>query len=118
MRQRIGTSIALAAAILCLASRVSGLREQSPPTNRAALSLDAQLSAAGARGDVPGRAVIAATRERVIYQGAFGMADAGNRRAMTPDALFRIASMTKAVTSVAAMQLFEQKRFGLDDPVE
>ena len=37
---------------------------------------------------------------------------------MTADALFRIASMTKAITSTAAMQLIEQGRFGLDDPVE
>jgi CubicO group peptidase (beta-lactamase class C family) len=37
---------------------------------------------------------------------------------MTPDAIFRIASMTKAVTSVAAMQLYEQRRFALDDPAE
>jgi CubicO group peptidase (beta-lactamase class C family) len=37
---------------------------------------------------------------------------------MTTDALFRIASMTKAVTCVAAMQLFEQGRFSLDDPAE
>jgi Beta-lactamase len=39
-------------------------------------------------------------------------------RALMADALFRIASMTKAITSVAAMQLIEQGRFGLDDPVE
>ncbi len=37
---------------------------------------------------------------------------------MTEDAMFRIASMTKAITSIAAMQLVEQKRFTLDDPVE
>ena len=37
---------------------------------------------------------------------------------MTADALFRIASMTKPVTSVAAMQLYEERRFALDDPAE
>ena len=36
---------------------------------------------------------------------------------MTPDTVFRIASMTKAVTSVAAMQLVEEGRLGLDTPV-
>ena len=46
------------------------------------------------------------------------MADAATGRALTPDALFRIASMTKAITSTAAMQLIEQGRVGLDDPVE
>jgi methyl acetate hydrolase len=67
---------------------------------------------------VPGVVAMATDRQRVLYQGAFGMADIATGRAMTADALFRIASMTKAITSTAAMQLVEQGRFGLDDPVE
>ena len=81
-------------------------------------SLDAKLSAAVARGDVPGLVVVAATRDRILYQGVFGKAEIGRSRPMTADAIFRIASMTKAVTSVAAMQLYEQGRFSLDDPAE
>jgi CubicO group peptidase (beta-lactamase class C family) len=81
-------------------------------------SLDQKLSAAVTRGDVPGLVVIAATRDRILYQGVFGKAEVGHERPMTADALFRIASMTKAVTSVAAMQLYEQGRFALDDPAE
>ena len=42
------------------------------------------------------------------------MADVSTGRALTPDALFRIASMTKAITSLAAMQLIEQGRLGLE----
>ncbi len=61
---------------------------------------------------------MAATRDRILYQGAFAKADVGQARPMTADALFRIASMTKAVTSVAAMQLYEQGRFALDDPAD
>ena len=61
---------------------------------------------------------MAATRDRVIYSGAFGKMDVARGRPMTADAIFRIASMTKAVTSVAAMQLYEQGRFALDDPAE
>ena len=59
-------------------------------------SLDEKLSAAVARGDVPGLVVIAATRDRILYQGVFGKAETGRERPMTADALFRIASMTKA----------------------
>ncbi len=83
-----------------------------------AAALDERLSAAIGRGDVPGLVVMAATRDRILYQGAFGKADVGHDRPMTQRAIFRIASMTKAVTSVAAMQLFEQGRFALDDPAE
>jgi methyl acetate hydrolase len=67
---------------------------------------------------VVGVVAMATDRKGPFYQGAFGVADAATGRALTTDALFRIASMTKAITSTAAMQLVEQGRVGLDDPVE
>ena len=81
-------------------------------------SLDEKLSAAVSRGDVPGLVVMAATKDRVVYSGVFGKAEVSHQRPMTADTIFRIASMTKPVTSVAAMQLFEQGRVALDDPAE
>lgn len=83
-------------------------------TGRAAV--DAVLSAAVARGDIPGIVAIAVTKTGVIYQGAFGVADLPSRRPLETNALFRIASMTKPVTSVAVMQLVEAGRVRLDDP--
>src|SRR5262249_4457438 len=62
--------------------------------------------------------VMAADRTRILYQGAFGVADVSDARPLRLDSLFRIASMTKAITSSAAMQLVEQGRFALEDPVE
>jgi methyl acetate hydrolase len=79
-------------------------------------SVDAVLADAVARGVIPGVVAMVTDRERVLYQGAFGVADASNRRPLRMDAMFRIASMTKPVTTVAAMQLLEQGRFSLDDP--
>ena len=81
-------------------------------------AIDAALRGAVERKDVPGVVALVTDRRGVIYQGAFGVADVGNGRALTADALFRIASMTKAVTSTAAMQLVEQGRMSLDDPAE
>jgi methyl acetate hydrolase len=81
-------------------------------------TLDGVLRKAVEDKAVPGVVAMAANRNGTIYQGAFGAADAATGRALTPDALFRIASMTKAITSTAAMQLIEQGRVGLDDPVE
>ncbi|HWK12704.1 MAG TPA: serine hydrolase domain-containing protein, partial [Vicinamibacterales bacterium] len=52
-----------------------------------------------------------------IYTGAFGKADVAQNRPMAPDTIFRIASMTKPVTSLAAMMLVEHGQIGLDDPV-
>jgi methyl acetate hydrolase len=83
-----------------------------------ASSIDAALAGAVARGEVSGVVAMATDRSRTLYQGAFGTADTASARPMTADALFRIASMTKPITSAAAMQLIEQGRFRLDDPVE
>jgi methyl acetate hydrolase len=108
-------SIVVAAGLL-FTTGIHATQLSRPATPSA--SLDERLSAAVTRGDAPGLVVIAATRDRILYQGAFGKAEVGRERPMTMDALFRIASMTKAVTSIAAMQLYEQGRFSLDDPAE
>ena len=80
--------------------------------------IDEALRNAVERNEIAGVVAMASDRNRVLYQGAFGVADMASARPMATDALFRIASMTKAITSVAAMQLFEQGRFAIDDPVE
>jgi methyl acetate hydrolase len=88
---------------------------QSSP---AAAALDAGLRGAVERKEVPGVVALVTNRERVLYQGAFGVADVASGRPLASDALFRIASMTKPVTSVALMQLVEQGGLTLDDPAE
>lgn len=85
---------------------------------KASAAIDASLRGAVERNDVPGVVALVTDRERVLYQGAFGVADVSTGRPLTSDALFRIASMTKPITSVALMQLLEQDRIGLDDPAE
>jgi methyl acetate hydrolase len=67
--------------------------------------------------EIPGVVAIAATGKDVIYQGAFGQRDLGKDDAMTADSVFWIASMTKAVTGAAAMQLVEQGKLSLDEPI-
>jgi CubicO group peptidase (beta-lactamase class C family) len=68
-------------------------------------------------GDIPGLVAVAGTSREVIYQGAFGKRDMSKPQPMTIDSVFWIASLTKAVTSVAAMQLVEQGRLSLDGPI-
>ena len=67
--------------------------------------------------EIPGVVAIAATSKEVIYQGAFGKRDLSKDDAMTPDSVFWIASMTKAITTAAAMQLVEQGKLSLDAPI-
>jgi CubicO group peptidase (beta-lactamase class C family) len=110
--------VSIVAASLLTAGVGAAQRSQVGVRATPAASLDQTLSAAVTRGDVPGLVVLAATRDRILYQGTFGKAEVGRDRPMTADALFRIASMTKAVTSVAAMQQYERGHFALDDPAE
>src|ERR1700730_17434081 len=85
---------------------------------RPAGTIDAVLRAAVETKSIPGVVAMAADKSGVVYHGAFGVSDIATGRSMREDDLFRIASMTKAVTSVAAMQLLEQGKFTLDDPVQ
>lgn len=80
--------------------------------------IDEMLQAAVARGDVPGVVALAAGDDGVLYEGAAGRraADAGDP--ITPDTMLRIASMTKMVTTTAALQLSERGALELDAPVE
>jgi methyl acetate hydrolase len=87
-------------------------------TSPAGAAIDTSLRAAVERKDVPGVVALVTDKERVLYQGAFGVADVSTGRPLTQDSMFRIASMTKPVTSVALMQLVEQGKIGLDDAAE
>jgi CubicO group peptidase (beta-lactamase class C family) len=79
--------------------------------------IDEVLRKATDRGDVPGVVAMAATRQGPVYQGAFGTRAVPDGPAMTVDTVFWIASMTKAITSTAAMQLVEQGKLSLDGPI-
>jgi methyl acetate hydrolase len=79
--------------------------------------IDAVLRHATDAKEVPGVVAVAANDRGVIYEGAFGTRNLAQGPAMTLDTIFRLASMTKAVTSVAAMQLVEQGRLQLDQPI-
>src|SRR5882762_43087 len=67
--------------------------------------------------EIPGVVAMAATSKEVTYQGAFGKRDLSKDDAMTADSVFWIASMTKAVTAAGAMQLVEQGKLSLDEPI-
>jgi CubicO group peptidase (beta-lactamase class C family) len=92
----------------------------APPPSLAAdgtAALSTFFSEAVARGDVPGIVAIVVGRDQVLYHEAFGTMNAAKSVAMSKDAIFRIASMTKAVTSVGVMMLVEEGKLGLDDEV-
>jgi methyl acetate hydrolase len=85
---------------------------------RTTRSIDEVLQNAVARGDVPGVVAMAAGDEGPIYEGAAGLRSADADDPITADTMLRIASMTKMVTTVAALQLVEQGKLDLDAPVD
>lgn len=79
--------------------------------------IDARLQDYIDRGEVAGVVGLIARRGKVVYHKSFGYRDAEARAPMTNDVIFRIASMTKPIASVALMMLWEEGRFQLRDPV-
>jgi methyl acetate hydrolase len=80
-------------------------------------NVDRAFRRATEAGQIPGVVAMAANDKEIIYQGAFGKRDVGKPDAMTLDSVFWIASMTKAITATAAMQLVEQGKLSLDEPI-
>jgi len=69
------------------------------------------------RGEVPGVVTLVARRGRVVHFESIGYRDVEARAPMTPDTIFRLASMTKPIVAAALMTLYEEGEFQLSDPV-
>lgn len=78
--------------------------------------IDNMFQEAVANNKVPGVVALIARHGKIVYHKAFGTANASGEK-LKRDAIFRIASQSKAITSTAVMMLWEEGRFGLDDPI-
>jgi methyl acetate hydrolase len=92
-------------------------RAQSAARAGAASRIDALLRAAVEAGDLPGVVAMAADDSGIIYEGAFGTRRLPDGEPMTRDTVFRVASMIKPITTVAALELVERGKLFLDAPV-
>ena len=108
-----GISLAILAAVLVV-SQVRPLLAGS--TAKSSAQIDQVLRDAVATKGLPGLVAVVADSKGIVYQGAFGERDTLQHYSMDLDSIFRIASMTKAVTSVAVMRLVESGRVKLDEP--
>jgi CubicO group peptidase (beta-lactamase class C family) len=107
--------LAAAAAVLIVLQLQPAARGAAaiPPAGTTAIT--GFLQAAVDRGAVPGMVALVLDRRGVIYHEAFGKQDVGRNIPMARDTIFRIASMTKPVTSMGVMMLVEEGRLKLDD---
>jgi methyl acetate hydrolase len=78
--------------------------------------IDTALQAMISAREIPGVVAMAANEQSVVYQGAFGVRSMATSAPMSSDTIFRIASMVKLLTSVAALQLVERGKLKLDEP--
>jgi CubicO group peptidase (beta-lactamase class C family) len=99
-----------------LATGAVAVRGMTQPAAAGQREIDEALRANIARRNIPAAVGIVADARSTLYAGAFGLRDRSGPPIRT-DSVFRIASMTKAVTSVAAMQLVEQGKVALSEPV-
>ena len=107
-----------AAAVAVAASAgVSRSRRASAQGSPSRARIDGVLRQAVDAKEVPGVVAMVANDTSVLYEGAFGLRALDGTAGMTPDTVFRIASMTKAIATVAAMQLVEQGKLSLEGPV-
>ena len=80
-------------------------------------NLDDYIKSDIANGIVPGAAITMVRHGRVVYRHSWGERDPANHSSMTDDSIFRIYSMSKPITTAAAMMLVEEGRLGLQEPV-
>lgn len=103
------------AALLCMAP----LAFAAPAIDPARFDrLTQQLEAEVEQGHLAGIAVLVADRDRVLYRHNAGFADIAAATPLANDSIYKLFSLTKPVTAVALMMLYDEGRFGLDDPLE
>ena len=121
---RFGRIICMSAIATCIAfsSFAQGLSKANKPedvgfsSERLKRVTDAFQSEVD-KGAIPGAVVLIARNGKIAYLEAFGFQNRENKEPMKTDAIFRIASMSKPITSVAAMMLVEEGKIQLLDPV-
>ena len=70
------------------------------------------------KNNLPGAVVLVGDEKGIVYHKAFGIKNPDTNERYTTDDIFRIASMTKAITSIAILKLWENGKISLDDPIE
>jgi CubicO group peptidase (beta-lactamase class C family) len=84
-------------------------------TANGAAAIDGMFQSAVDKGEIPGVVAAVTNKDQILYLKAFGRQNVGQRIPMARDTVFRIASMTKPITSVGVMMLYEQGKLRLDD---
>ena len=119
MNRKSGLHVSVLLAVVCTIATAQELAKpesvglSSDRLNRIATAVQHDIDSKRIAGAV----TLVARRGHVAWFKAQGMQDRENNRPMRPDTIFRICSMTKPITSVAVMMLYEEGKFMLEDPI-
>jgi CubicO group peptidase (beta-lactamase class C family) len=124
-RDRIALGLIIGLGLGLLAPRAPAFGQALPAANPESVGLSSErlarvtdaLQAHIDAGHIAGVVAAVVRNERLVYMEALGQADIEAARPMPEDAIFRLYSMTRSITSLAAMILWEEGAFRLDDPV-
>ena len=117
--RRLVTVLTLIVATLTVLAQQPAAQEKKPPTKEEAVALaKAWLDAQRAYDGVPGLSYAVVRDQQALMSGGFGFADPSNQRPATADTLYSICSVSKLFTAVALMQMRDEGKVALGDPVK
>ncbi len=127
MKRIVLIQVLLLAGISILSAQTKSIQKSAPLTETKPESvgisperlarIDVMCQEEVEKGHIPGVVSLVARNGKIVHWKAYGMADNTSDKKMERDAIFRIASQSKAVTATAVMMLWEEGKFRLDDPV-
>jgi len=118
-RSRIGIFVLLSLLVLQLTAAPvpKGKPEEVGMSTERLQRIEQMIDRRIAKGDMAGAVAIVARKGKVVYLTSRGVMDLETKQPVTPATMFRVASMTKPVTSVALMMMVEEGKVRLNDPV-
>ncbi len=121
MKKILFLQVVLVLIVSCTEKPQTSLQQASPESVSVSSDrlsrIDVMIQQGIDSGWIAGAAGFIARDGKIVYNKAFGFSDIENKTILKNDDIFRIASQTKAITSIAAMMLFEEGKFLLDDPI-
>ena len=98
-------------------SSIANIKSKAGMSSEKLVLLDEHIQKFVDEGHVPGGVFLIARKGEIVYHKNFGYQTLAKKKPYQKDNIFRLASMTKAFTTVSIMQLFERGKLGLDDPI-
>jgi len=121
MKKILFLQVVLVLIVSCTEKPQTSLQQASPESVSVSSDrlarIDVMIQQGIDSGWIAGATGFIARDGKIVYNKAFGFSDIENKTILKNDDIFRIASQTKAITSIAAMMLFEEGKFLLDDPI-